>query len=74
MMDRPTDTDSLHEVKKYTTSQPVLGNTLLEVVGVVLPLLILLLILYLRELLLYSIFYPETRYSTQILLKSLEKF
>ena len=36
----------------------VLGNTLLEVAGVV---LILLLILYSRELLLYSIFYPETR-------------
>ena len=33
-----------------------------------------LLILYSRELLLYSIFYSETRYSTRILLKSIEKF
>ena len=50
---------------------PVLGITLLEVAGGVLSSL---LILYSRELLLYSIFYPETRYSTRILLKSIEKF
>ena len=55
-------------------SEAVLGNTLLEVAGVVLPLLSSLLILYSRELLLYSIFYSETRYSTRILLKSIEKF
>ena len=53
---------------------PVLGNTVLEVAGVVLPLLTSLLILYSRELLLYLIFYSETRYSTRILLKSIEKF
>ena len=52
----------------------VLGNTLLEVAGVVLPLLSSLLILYSRELILYSIFYSETRYSTRILLKSIEIF
>ena len=52
----------------------VLGNTVLEVAGVVLPLLNSLLILYSRELILYSIFYSETRYSTRILLKSIEKF
>ena len=58
----------------YSTLLPVLGNTLLEIAGIVLPLLSSLLILYSRELLLYSIFYSETRYSTRILLKSIEKF
>ena len=59
---------------KYINLSPVLGNTLLEVAGVVLPLLRSLLILYSRELILYSIFYSETRYSTRILLKSIQKF
>ena len=57
-----------------TSLEPVLGNTLLEVAGVVLPLPSSLLILYSRELILYSIFYSETHYSTQILLKNIEKF
>ena len=42
----------------------MLGNTLLEVAGVVLPLPSSLLILYSRELILYSILYSETHYST----------
>ena len=57
----------------FSHSQTVLGNSLLEVAEVVLPLLSSSLILYSRELLLYSIFYSETRYSTRILLKSIKK-
>ena len=46
-------------------SSTELGNTLLKVAGVVLPLLKSVLILYSRWSLLYSILYSETHYSTQ---------
>ena len=68
------DKKRAYQNNSTNTQKSVLGNTLLEVAGVVLPLLSSLLILYSRELLLYSIFYSETRYSTRILLKSIEKF